>query len=52
MIKINCSKCGNELEHLGGLAFSPPKMAGHHTKYHICLTCWKKFLNWLGIDEK
>lgn len=53
MEPIICSRCGDTLQELGGLAYSPPwKPMNPIThpidapivvaKYHICKDCWEK----------
>lgn len=52
MIKVECDKCGKEINEMSALAFSPPKTINKKknqtTKYHICKSCWKKFKKWLS----
>lgn len=56
MIKPKCDKCNGELSSYGGLAFSPPETLSDESsgreveKYHICVKCWGKFLQWLKRD--
>lgn len=44
-LKPVCAKCRQELEVYGGLVFSPPDN-DLVTKYHVCVTCWEKFVKW------
>lgn len=52
-----CDKCGNTLDTYGALAFSPPEKmpdgsCKHEVeKYHICLSCWKLFKDWLFLGN-
>lgn len=44
-----CDKCDKELEFPGGLAFSPPD-ENKVIKFHLCQTCWARFLRWITQD--
>lgn len=50
MIKVQCEKCGDELNEVGGLALSPPHsvIEDRVSKIHLCLKCWDEFIKWLG----
>lgn len=51
MIKINCDKCGIELDKSGGLLFTSPHL--HKVrKYHLCQECLNKILIWLQVKLK
>lgn len=57
-LTVYCTKsdCGKEIDQPGGLIFSPPPhgkfMADHVIKYHLCETCFDRFLDWMnGVEE-
>ena len=50
VIKVECRRCGNELDVPGALAFGVPDTDGSVTKHHICVFCWDKVLCWLYND--
>lgn len=44
---FNCDRCGKELMEPGAIVGSPP--FGNHKwlKFHICVECWEKLLDWM-----
>ena len=51
MIKVNCIKCGNELDDMGAVILSPPWSDRRVTKSHLCTTCWDRLRTWLLIND-
>lgn len=49
MLRIQCNKCGKDLDEPGSLAFSPPDKYDECKKFHICLSCWPLFQDWLSL---
>ena len=47
MIKVNCIRCGYELDLTGALLFSPPDDMDSVEKYHICRQCYYKVKEYL-----
>lgn len=51
MISVDCCKCGDELNELGGLLFSPPNRenALKIQKYHLCRQCFGDTMKFLDL---
>ena len=45
MIKPICYKCKKELNKFGALLYIPTKKKDLFKKIHICIECYKKWLN-------
>ena len=50
MFKVECRRCGKELDVPGALAFGVPDTDGSVNKHHICVFCWDELLCWLYND--
>ena len=46
-IVIKWHKCGNQLNELGALVFSPPVVANDVMQSHICINCYDLLFNWM-----
>ena len=51
LLKIKCKKCKKQLIEQGALIFSPPETYERVYKFHICLHCYFKLMDWLMPDE-
>ena len=42
-LRPRCDRCRKELKRFGGLLFSPPDKKNIVKKYHLCISCYRKF---------
>lgn len=47
MLKVKCDKCKKQLNKPGALIFSPPGIENNVLKFHICLACYSRLVDWL-----
>jgi ribosomal protein L40E len=52
MLKIKCKKCKQQLTEQGALIFSPPETHERVYKFHICMQCYFKLMDWIFPETK
>jgi hypothetical protein len=50
MLKVDCRRCGKELDVPGALVFGVPDTDGGVSKHHVCIFCWDHLLAWIYRD--